>query len=180
MKNYVKEYKGHKVPEWATHVSAFPTPQPIEFYRVIGGTYQFFNTGTVNPAWCKSVFNEANKWSIELPEAPQEWDGEGLPPAGVECEALLTQTWVTVFIVGNAHEYGLGVENIKTGEIHKVDPEKIKFRPLKTQQEKDREAFMSAARKATNADENDIVATDIFDDMFHAGFTAPKEGDNDK
>lgn len=184
MKNYVKEYKGHKVPEGATHVSAFPTPQPIEFYRVIGGTYKFFNTGTVNPAWCKSVFNEANKWSIELPEVPQEWDGEGLPPVGCRCSA----TWLELPDGGCNDFCEVAIKGYFDGEVwlSKVNGVgysevlKVKdceFRPIKTQQEKDREAFVGSVKQLLpKSDDDDLI---LAGKLFELGFTAPKAADNE-
>lgn len=189
MKKYVKEYKGHKVPEWATHVSDFQTPQPIEFYRAIGGEHQFFNTGAVNPVWCKSVFNEPNKWEIELPEAPQEWSGEGLPPIGCKCEVDTAESAglsnreleingeeVTVIAnVKNKHGYEVTVFEASSGGVFCFSSKL--FRPLKTQQEKDREAFIEAAKICTegtllNNDDPEVVA--FIENLISAEFTAPK------
>jgi hypothetical protein len=112
----------------------------------------------------------------------KEWE----PVAGKVCEALFAQVWVSVFFIGNAYEYGVGLENIKTGEIHKVDPEKIKFRPLKTQQEKDREAFIEGAAIVVEKEclPHDFAESEDFmialSALFKAGYTAPKGEDNEK
>ena len=185
MKNYVKEYKGFQVPEWATHVSDFPTPQPIEFYRAIGGEHQFFNTGAVNPVWCKSVFNEPNKWEIELPEAPQEW----MPEIGEECEYES---------IGHHDGFewcifqGLMSDGAYIIEYHHhtsptmttccpFDPKLTTFRPLKTQREKEREAFIDSVNGVFSDgefDRHDLVL--IAAKLFEERFTAPKAANNDK
>lgn len=193
MKNYVKEYDGQKVPEGATEVSNFSTPQSIEFYRIVNGEHQFFNTGMVNPVWCRSVFNEPNKHAIPLPEqtmpSKAEWDGKGLPPVGASCEFI--HPGITHWEMGEViyHLNGkivLNSNKIIWEETHgiaviAIDSE-LKFRPLKTAEEKKREAFVNLVRKELfkieeildfvgdrNLKENSIAKV-----LFDAGFTAPE------
>ena len=166
MKNYVKEYAGHQVPEGATHY--------------LDGNRFFYNADKVlcfdtkrpQEGWRKTIFHGIASEATPLPEAPQEW----MPEVGEECEVMTDP-----FEWGKCTADYIGAEFIvytaNSGEGSSI---KKFFRPLKTQQEKDREAFMSAARKATNCDKEDWCAIGIFKDMFHAGFTAPKEVDNDK
>ena len=101
------------------------------------------------------------------------WVGKGLPPIGCECEALDTlmahpkyclvkikgfynkQVWLT-------SEAGVDLV-LFTGDL--------KFRPLKTQKEKDRDAFIELA---TNTYYEGTMCTDMAAALFDAGFTAPK------
>lgn len=188
--NYVKEYKGHKVPEGAKYYQEEGSGFMEAFFKTVDGQlmYSLPEDGLM---W--EVYNSRmSAHAIELPEDPQEWSGEGLPPIGCKCEVDTAESAglsnreleingeeVTVIAnVKNKHGYEITVFEAIDGGVFCFSSKL--FRPLKTQQEKDREAFISAARKATNVDVNDVVATDIFDDMYHAGFTAPKADDNDQ
>ena len=81
-----------------------------------------------------------------------EWDGEGLPPVGVECEYSLNsgRTWFKCKI-----DYILGTQGLvmladvfaggQWVSFHEYDG-KLKFRPLRTEYEKEREAAETAMR----------------------------------
>jgi hypothetical protein len=187
-KNYVKEYKGYKVPEGATCFVEASSFNSNHFGKEVGGVEFIFCIDDNEPEWYEvSAISTplSQRGAIELPEAPQEWNGEGLPPVGTVCEYQVHRSQFGKCLVMGYFE-GL----VWMTSHHETSPysgchttlvgSTLTFRPLKTQQEKDREAFIDAARKATNADVNDVVATDIFDDMYHAGFTAPKADDYDQ
>lgn len=71
-----------------------------------------------------------------------EWDGEGLPPAGVECEfKCSTGEWVTVEITAIARSGVCFVERGKNGENYVSFSGE--FRPLRTEAEKLRESAIN-------------------------------------
>jgi hypothetical protein len=101
-----------------------------------------------------------------------EWDGEGLPPVGVECEYSLNsgRTWSKCKI-----DYILGTQGLvmladvfEGGQwvsFHEYDG-KLKFRPLRTEAEKAREAAETAMRTClagTGAGITPMAAKGIYD-----------------
>lgn len=89
--------------------------------------------------------NECIGQDIDIPE----WNGEGLPPVGVECEYSLNsgRTWFKCKI-----DYILGTQGLvmladvfEGGQwvsFHEYDG-KLKFRPLRTEAEKERESAIN-------------------------------------
>ena len=169
MENYVKKYKGHDVPEGATHVSDFPVPQPIEFYRVAGGEYQYFNTGFVNPSWRKSAFNEPNKWEIELPEEPKtEW----VPVIGKGCEMLNDKgQWVVVHIFAEYDGFIHGWNKERVTPYYSNDLSE--FRPLKSKTEQELDFLID---KCSDCELTRKLLSSFVEKLNEAGWTPPKEG----
>lgn len=175
MKNYVKEYKGHKVPEGATHwlVNGFAKWDDNKSISVIG----CFQGAT----WKKCSYGMLPN-AIELPEAEQEWNGEGLPPIGAVCEYQVHKSKFGKCLVMGYFE-GL----VWMTSHHETSPysgshttlveSTLTFRPLKTQQEKDREAFVECVKQLLpKSDTDDLI---LSGKLFDLGFTAPKAGDNE-
>lgn len=117
--------------------------------------------------------------------AEVEWNGEGLPPVGVECEIKYfhqdDHKWEKCYIVGETKDNKYLVINVYHDDsLHFAFKEKgsLEFRPLKTQQEKEREAFVdSVASLFGESDDMDIYG--LAGVMFDLGYTAPKgEGDD--
>ena len=160
MKNYVKEHKGHKVPEGATH-----------FTEATVSKYEAFWANDIAWVLIDDMIEEypaqgIPKYAVELPEADekkmdyrnpllknkQEWNGEGLPPVGCRCSA----TWLELPDGGCNDFCEVAIKGYFDGEVwlSKVNGVgysevlKVKdceFRPIKTQQEKNREAFVNKA-----------------------------------
>jgi hypothetical protein len=174
-KNYVKEYKGYKVPEGATHYNEGNMLWPECFINK--------NTGEVYK------LDEPRIWvlservmpttAIELPEEQsQEWV-DGLPSVGCECLTLHKGDLVECLYVGK----GIGEEYIYqvTSGCHRGEIDRLigspRFRPLKTQEQKDREAFASECAKYIDMpfDEGgQVVLTGVFYKLLDAGFKAPE------
>lgn len=201
MKNYVKVFLGHDVPEGATDVSDFQNPQPVEFYRIVNGIYQYFNVGNNNPAWCKSVFNEPNKYAIPLPEEPMpskaEWVN-GVPDLNSEVlleggeEYLFSASSNEMFriaedevlivvSIGARHDNGNPVVTVMAKDSKNisgyvtVNPDFLS--PLKTEEEKKREAFVEDLVKVLNSVPNGTSLSDLHamaEKAYDAGFTAPE------
>jgi hypothetical protein len=176
MKAYVKVYEGYQVPEGATHFSFETKNEHAAFWGadcmwvVFGGNAEEYKADSIP------------KDAIELPEATQEWNGEGLPPVGCECEIKCFYKsgsgWKKCYIVGSTKDDNhLVVHTYYDDELnfavkHTGD---VKFRPLKTQQEKDREAlYLAVIDACTPIHKDDFNIDEIVGALFHAGFTAPK------
>ena len=172
MKKYVKEYKGHKVPEGAAHY--------------LDGNRFFYNADKVlcfdtkrpQEGWRKTIFHGIASEATPLPEAPQEW----MPPVGVECEYETSFFTIKKIVKGTCsviaiHRNKVWVDFKECGE-YVINLNSIKFRPLKTQQEKGREAFIEAAKICTEGtllDNDDPEVVAFIENLISAEFTAPKE-----
>lgn len=177
----VTEYEGHKVPEGAT-----------KYQSDSGRFHESFwdNNGNV---W---VIGIAEEWLraesvipqglIELPEQPtkaDEWDGKGLPPENIQClfeAASRIGNERKVCITGVMFTSVDGEKRLCEVDGQWFDGFEGQFYPLKTAEEKKREAFIEkgllAAKESVigwGADE----ATAFLDDLLIAGFTAPKGGE---
>lgn len=172
MKNYVKEFKGYKVPEGATHFNDGGQLKPA-FYKNVSGEW-----------FCMLAVND-NHWGqvgmppytvIELPEAKQEWDGEGLPPVGTECEIRYRGDSDFLKCIINYISESIVVCTDESGAERAYAIKGIaRFRPVTTQEQKDREAFIDDCLKATAGNE----PHKIFHDLYEAGtrFTNTNQGD---
>lgn len=188
MKNYVKEYKGHKVPEGATHwqesssdcymafIKKNKKGEASSLYFVNDEGNECFHYELVLNEWMsdKGIIScEVSCDDIELPEA-QEWNGEGLPPVGTVCEVNIGATDVfevaTIMYISNQ----IVISSVG-GHEFSSQASITKFRPLKTQQEKDREAFVECVKQLLpKSDTDDLI---LSGKLFDLGFTAPKAGE---
>tara|TARA_R110000868_G_C10950936_1_gene767788 strand:- start:877 stop:1404 length:528 start_codon:yes stop_codon:yes gene_type:complete len=174
MKNYVKEYKGYKVPEGAEEYQERKGDWFRGFYKESDDALFFYNCEDDNPKWrligCVSS-DEKPSHVIQLPEAPQEW----IPEIGEECEVMTGPfEWSKCIADYIGSEFIVYTAN--SGEGSSI---KKFFRPLKTQQEKEREAF---ELKAFEISEVGMSFHDLIGELFDNGarFTAPKAADNDQ
>ncbi|EPF9793844.1 hypothetical protein ACSWMZ_006112 [Pseudomonas aeruginosa] len=73
-----------KAPEGANK-AGFTGHEYLQFYRIPGmfGDYDYWNERMGD--WCGSDFPTCANHLFDRPEKV-EWDGQGLPPVGVECE----------------------------------------------------------------------------------------------
>lgn len=68
-----------------------------------------------------------------------EWDGEGLPPVGCECEAFDGVSWFPVVIVGryDGFAFAWNYDHRKTLTVNEVHS--VNFRPIRTEAERSRD-----------------------------------------
>jgi hypothetical protein len=198
MKKYVKEYAGHQVPEGAAHYL-----DGNRFFYNADKT-MCFDARRPQKGWIKTTFHGVASKAAELPEEPMpskaEWNGEGLPPVGTLCTisadgfeylfsassnelSSITENTELV-VVGHCtrHDNGakcvtlMATDSTAARGFTTVNPDFIA--PIKTQQEKDREAFVERVKQLLpKSDTDDLI---LSGKLFDLGFTAPKEGDNDK
>ena len=84
---------------------------------------------------------------IACPDAPQEWN-DSLPPVGTECEVEdVDQGWISATVIG--HDDTEGVAVCKT--LYGYDGYG-KFRPLRTQAQREREEAIDFAARAYLSD----------------------------
>lgn len=179
MKNYVKEYKGHKVPDGATHYHMGNTSYFESFYYCDdSGTVMFFVVDKLNKStsWNRSNLNMP-PMSVELPLATEiDWDGKGLPPIGCECDVSFSnqafESGVVLFMGSEMAIINLNSAGYSEQHCHLNSTE---FRPLKTAEEKEREAFhLAVVNACMGIHKDDFNINEIAGVLFHAGFKAPK------
>lgn len=173
--NYVKEYAGFQVPDGAKYFAGDSRIQRVGFYKWNADELMFYSVSNYGK-WEKSINSEVPSWAIELPEAPQEW----MPDVGEECEVLHYDKWIKCFYIGFDINHDHVYQFASDFGIHKSYLNV--FRPLKTQQEKGREAFAKCLVKVLNSVPNGTSLSDLHtmaEKAYDAGFTAPKASDNE-
>jgi len=117
--------------------------------------------------------------AIEAEKKPQEieskeWDGEGFPPIGCECEVEsdIRGVWKKAMYVG-VDSIGSHVFDVEKTCLWRIDSIDEFVRPLKTEKEKEREAFVDACFAVSCALHNN-ANEHAFNDLFDAGFKAPE------
>jgi hypothetical protein len=164
MKNYVKVFNGHKVPEGATH---YDIKFRLPYYSIISGQETKFYRDDFSK-WVKS--ENGNDWHneklIELPEA--KWE----PVVGEECEYSQSpinakcKNWhKDIFIYKHGDLVWLSGGGI-------ITTKNLNFRPLSSVEELEREEFI---RLALYHCYNGLESGNMAAAMFDVGFTAPKE-----
>lgn len=72
-----------------------------------------------------------------------EWDGEGPPPVGCECELLRGKKWVPVEITGKGKLVTVFRRLCNSGFEEITEADASEFRPIRTKAERDREELES-------------------------------------
>jgi len=83
---------------------------------------------------------------IIRPDAPEEWDGTGLPPVGVECECLFNDGWVKVLVL-SVNGYEAWVRRPRGSHIVSEGLGN-KFRPIRTPEQREQEALALSIQNA--------------------------------
>jgi hypothetical protein len=161
MKNYVKVFNGHEVPEGSTHQAS--DTSFVLFAKWIGNHPVFFDVR--NDSWVEDKLIGRHFFK-ELPEA--EWE----PVFGEECEVWHGEEWMKCLLIGKGLEdhYIYQLTEVYRFELN-GDHDLKAFRPLKTQHEKDREAFFEKALVVSKK----LSIDDFLSELFDVGFTAPKD-----
>ena len=106
---------------------------------------------------------------------PKDWDGEGVPPAGAECEISYNgHHWIKC-LINYSSESIVVCTNDSGAELAYSTKDIVRFRPIKTQQEKELHAFVEKCHESTNELGTNLDAA--FIDLFDAGFRAPKSSE---
>lgn len=93
----------------------------------------------------------SQQYEAALAASKPEWDGEGLPPVGCECEgkqlAQLNWNKFKVVAIENGHVFGFWNDNVSTG----LDSRLWEFRPIRSEADKKRENGVLSLAKAAGA-----------------------------
>ena len=151
-----------------------------QYYECGGGDYVHSRNSDMFTVYSRSI----------APIAPiaKEWGGKGLPPENIQCLFESPSRWgkgKKVCITGMLFNSVDGEKRLCEVEGVWYDGFENQFSSLKTQEEKDREAFGNAVYKELGKIELDLDCVGdrkrkekaIANIMFKAGFTAPKEGE---
>lgn len=159
MKNYVKEFKGYKVPKGATHFTDANETDHAAFW----GNFVMWvvDDSGIDKHSSDGIPQEA----IELPEAEQEW----VPEVGKSCLGLvpvnrIKRDFLEVFVL--FHFEGAGIYAVKCKQDSRLYYCKV-FKPLKTQEQKEREEFIDKSLNIWNKD--CISPSELVEKMFDHG-----------
>ena len=182
-KNYVKEYKGYKVPEGASCFVEACEAYRNHFGKTIAGVDYVFVVDNEDPEWVSlsDMLPLSIRGAVELPEEPtQEWV-DGLPPIGCECEIKYfhdnESKWAKCYVVGETKDNKCLVINVYHDDsLHFAFKKKgsLEFRPLKTQEQKDRETFIEWAKAGLHLNIDDMgAAFKVVEQLADNGAKAP-------
>mgnify|MGYP005995221843 CR=1 FL=1 len=200
-KNYVKEYKGYKVPEGASCFVEACEAYRNHFGKTVAGVDYVFVVDNEDPEWVSlsDMLPLSIRGAVELPEEPtQEWV-DGLPPlnsevllsdeegylfssASNEKVSIAEDEVLVVVSIGARYDNGNPVVTLMTKDSKNlqgfvtVNPEFLE--PVKTQEQKDREAFVDAGIISYMESESNAVKDRdlelLLERMFSDGFKAPE------
>ena len=166
----VTEYEGHKVPEGATHYTSESRFQRAGFYKH-NKIRPFFYSVNLFKEWVESINKEIPSFAIKLPE--QQEDNAEWVPAGrcvhIYGGGVATRQEEDVNIVGIDKEGFYVFQNDKSTCYYSGPASE--FRPLKTDEQKAKEAF---DLKAFKVYKSCMSCNEFSTALFKAGFTAPE------
>lgn len=146
------------------------------------------NTYTSDPENDTDVLNGATEYTIEqvrekfpLPgeRVEQDWNGEGLPPVGVDCEMLFDGDWIQAKIIcfdGNHPIVKMHIKRDKLTEIVYRACYMCTFHPLRSERERFVEYVLGLVKPG--AQTNEALAEAIYDALKSGDLKAPTTGEN--
>jgi hypothetical protein len=169
----VKEFKGHKVPDGATHYAEENGAcWGDSFLKKVDGKWLFKYVSTES-----GEFSPCHKLPDHAIEIPEEFK----PEMGKDCEVFIDLEWVVCCFVGinfNGDYVFYKYEGSNGAGFHPTHNIE-NFRPLQTEEEKAREAFMDAGTVSyldcEDANVNDHDLELLLGQMFEDGFKAPED-----
>ena len=100
-------------------------------------------------------------------QSDDEWNGEGVPPAGCECECQFLDAWHVCKVLFVGAEVVVGVID---GTERAFSVNHTKFRPLRTEAERKREVAIEAMQREADEGDNWIYSEyEIIYDAIAAG-----------
>lgn len=166
-------------PEGAVECVRFVDEATIDFYDEHGNwpddcslTY-----GPIAKAICITPTEPCQRESVKLEEyeaalatSKPEWDGDGIPPVGCECEgkqlAQLNWNKFKVVAIENGSVFGFWNDNVSTG----LDSMLWEFRPIRSEADKKRDEAVEAMIKH----KDDPIA--VTESYYHAIYDAIASG----
>ena len=126
---------------------------------------------TVDGWWGKNQYVpvENNNWGTDrytprpVESATTTWDGTGLPPVGMECEAvILADKPRTVCFVGIKSSGSVVIEGVD-GELKSYHRSQVNFRPIRTQTQIDRAQLIKTLTQLRGKTNNAVIADSILE-----------------
>lgn len=160
-----------EAPEGATHAGINEKGSVGYFYRLPGvlGDYDYWNATLDDAKWSSGKGNPA--LSELIPRPSPAWNGEGLPPVGVECERSFSAiAWKPTTICGHSVD---GVyAAFYDGDGHMGWGDNCKFRPIRTPEQiaaDEREAAIDEMMQHSSLRARD-GARQVFGALYDAGY----------
>lgn len=139
--------KGWKWPDGIVKVASTKGSRGVNFYFDYACPPSLSNTLIAPTLFSSSELVTREKYDAALAASKTEWDGEGLPPVGCECEgkqlAQLNWNKFKVVAIENGHVFGFWNDNVSTG----LDSRLWEFRPIQSEADKKRDEAVKALRE---------------------------------
>jgi hypothetical protein len=153
------DYWDEVAPEGATHFM-----YSEKFVKWIDGVEWAFYTSS-DKAWKQATltwplqkYTDNGNEVVAKPSKPaaQEWDGKGLPPVGTRVICLTCSGWSADATIVHVTITGIAIAEMDDGSVyHSVCAEK--FRPIRSQAERELEEFVSAVLKVAPLPADDEI-----------------------
>ena len=126
---------------------------------------------TVDGWWHKNQYVpvENKDWGTDrytprpVESATTTWDGTGLPPVGMECEAVIVAHKPrTVCFVGIKSSGSVVIEGVD-GELKSYHRSQVNFRPIRTQTQIDRAQLIKTLTQLRGETNNGVIADAIIE-----------------
>lgn len=115
---------------------------------------------------CGVITKEVYQYSLAASQKPA-WNGEGLPPVGCECECQFLDAWHVCKVLFVGAEVIVGVID---GSERAFSVSHTKFRPIKSESERKRDAAAEAMQREADEGDNWIYSEyEIIYDAIAAG-----------
>lgn len=138
-----KDFEG--APDWCTHVTRSTGNGELcwemDSITKSGNKYQWADVEREPHFYGYTTGTKLNVVAQRRKRESTEWNGEGLPPVGCVCEALITGEWKRVKVAFSGDDLELNA----SGEFVVIDLENThlswadEFRPLRTKEQIERE-----------------------------------------
>lgn len=166
-----------KAPEGATHFDPEDNSESCWMMEIGKRAWAFYDT----ECWVSIDYSEVAhdiKNYIPRPAKPAapEWNGEGLPPVGCECELKRGDEWVPVKITGKGERVTV-FRKLESFMEYITEAEAHEFRSLRTAEQRQREELVTAAIQACPYPGSETTKIDVWA-LMDAGFLKmPKSND---
>jgi hypothetical protein len=153
------DYWDEMAPEGATHFM-----YSEKFVKWVDGVELSFYVSSERKwkksfcSWSLQQYIDCGNYMIAKPTKPaaQEWDGKGLPPVGTRVICLTCSGWSADATIVHVTITGIAIAEMDDGSVyHSVCAEK--FRPIRSQAERELEEFVSAVLKVAPLPADDEI-----------------------
>lgn len=173
----MSEIDWSKAPEGATHATPGGRKHHSAFWRIVQGiatdAWVVLPDGDFNHVILPALFNRDRKKLVERPSSPT-WNGEGIPPVGIDCEYMKRGGAEWFYCTVIAHHDGGAVVAVHEDDLsYSYWNDSGHFRPIRTPEQiaaEDREKAVEEMHDLVGDIEKIPTWTDALRALYDAGY----------